>query len=685
MKLNKAAQRSTPPRKDDGDKIPPPDENQNGGGGGSNAGGSGGGNGDNSGDGGGDGGDDDGWGDAWYTTSKKKDKKKKKEEEERLAKEEEERKAKEEEEKKAAEEAAAANSNNDNLSWANDSSGNGDDSWADFAPTGKKKNKKKDQGTTMTDTDPPSNCFQDLSSNTSPNLNLDPLRGKSTGGSLDLGGCDKSWNMRSKWGLDSHGGLNRDRTQNTNPWSFGSATDPLDASVGFGFGFGARPSNGDIGTKEKKDDWGFLDTKKETETKPRIVDDEDWDWGVPTEKKDKKKKNKDILQELERVVENPPVAVDPSPEPIPEEKEEEDWAAWNISTKEKKKKGRRLLFPSLSRLFQSLKHPNYQQSLNLSQYMCSSSSPNRKQYQGLNCLKGSRKPERRTKPQKKPLPAVKEIITGPIMSAIVSRAYAQDTLMAGEDNIQSDSRSDPEYQPVHLFYSIQKYILIDMVDSRDYEGQTVTVHVGLSRRCYTISMSLLDRIPSLYSLLKTNPAPETHNFFISLTLPDVDENIGHTLMHYLYTGDFQLRKASSTCDVSKQHEYYSQSVLAYCAALKYGLCGLQDQAKRFMEVLGPSVYIHDIINLTRTVYRTVKDDQWYFEHLTIRIQAAFDADEMIFMEEKFIDGFDETSPLNKVSCEDHDTRVPHQIMLPTMKLSATGNTVIQPSHTVRSL
>lgn len=144
-KAKQAAQQSTPPPNDDGDKSPPPDENQNGGDGGSNAGGSGDGNGDNGGDGGGgDGGDDDGWGDAWNTNSKKKDKKKKKEEEERLAKEEEERKAKEEEEKKAAEE-AAANAHSDDLSWANDGSGNGDDSWADFALAGNKKNKKKDQ------------------------------------------------------------------------------------------------------------------------------------------------------------------------------------------------------------------------------------------------------------------------------------------------------------------------------------------------------------------------------------------------------------------------------------------------------------------------------------------------------------------------------------------------------------
>ena len=130
-----AAQQSTPPPNDDGDKSPPPDENQGGGDGGSNAGGSGDGDGGNDGDGGGgDGGDDDGWGDAWNTASKKKDKKKKKEEEE---------------EKKAAEEAAAAeaaaNVNSNDLSWANDGSGNGDDSWADFAPAGKKKNKKKDQ------------------------------------------------------------------------------------------------------------------------------------------------------------------------------------------------------------------------------------------------------------------------------------------------------------------------------------------------------------------------------------------------------------------------------------------------------------------------------------------------------------------------------------------------------------
>ncbi|KAH8425826.1 uncharacterized protein LDX57_003570 [Aspergillus melleus] len=158
-KKNKPApqRQATPPPNDDGDKKGEgADEGSNGGDPPADGGDAGDGNGDggdggggSGGGGGGDEGGDDDW-DAWNTTStKKKTKKQKKEEEEELkrkeeeeqaAKEEEERKAKEKEERKATEAAAA---DNNNLSWADDPDGNGDDSWAGFATAGKKKKKGK--------------------------------------------------------------------------------------------------------------------------------------------------------------------------------------------------------------------------------------------------------------------------------------------------------------------------------------------------------------------------------------------------------------------------------------------------------------------------------------------------------------------------------------------------------------
>ncbi|KAB8239887.1 hypothetical protein BDV35DRAFT_399184, partial [Aspergillus flavus] len=77
---------------------------------------------------------------------------------------------------------------------------------------------------------------------------------------------------------------------------------------------------------------------KKTEPEPEIADDDDWGWGVSTKKKDKKKKNGAILEELEPVVETHPVVASPTPKHVPEEKKEDDWAGWNISTQEKKKK-----------------------------------------------------------------------------------------------------------------------------------------------------------------------------------------------------------------------------------------------------------------------------------------------------------------------------------------------------------
>ncbi|KAE8371620.1 hypothetical protein BDV26DRAFT_298632 [Aspergillus bertholletiae] len=179
-----------------------------------------------------------------------------------------------------------------------------------------------------------------------------------------------------------------------------------------------------------------------------------------------------------------------------------------------------------------------------------------------------------------------------------------------------------------------------------YEGCAVTILIGPRQKQYTIPQALLNKFPTLQNTSQSTE-PSSSRIFGSyknnqpsaIRLPDVDEDIGHTLMHYLYTGDFQTLKAPSKCDMSKRTKEYTRSVLTYRTALAYGLKPLEDHAKRYMEIFDPHIQIFDIIRLARRDFPKISDNQWYSDYLSARILAAFDTNEDIFLSEQYFKGF----------------------------------------------
>jgi hypothetical protein len=58
-------------------------------------------------------------------------------------------------------------------------------------------------------------------------------------------------------------------------------------------------------------------------------------------------------------------------------------------------------------------------------------------------------------------------------------------------------------------------------------------------------------------------------------LPDVDEGTGHVLIHYLYTGTYQTLDDIQFSPAEMARVEFKRAVLAYSAAKKYMLHGLQ--------------------------------------------------------------------------------------------------------------
>lgn len=93
-------------------------------------------------------------------------------------------------------------------------------------------------------------------------------------------------------------------------------------------------------------------------------------------------------------------------------------------------------------------------------------------------------------------------------------------------------------------------------------------------------------------------------------------------MHYLYTGDYQTVKPSSISELRKRAMEYARSVFAYRAAVKYGLDGLAEHAKRYIEIFDKEVSINDIISLGRKAFPEYQKSHGFPSILPIESRQA---------------------------------------------------------------
>ncbi|PYH43086.1 uncharacterized protein BP01DRAFT_375698 [Aspergillus saccharolyticus JOP 1030-1] len=150
---------------------------------------------------------------------------------------------------------------------------------------------------------------------------------------------------------------------------------------------------------------------------------------------------------------------------------------------------------------------------------------------------------------------------------------------------------------------------------------------NISRKCYTITQNLVRNATTL-------PCHQDEDGSPLVRLPDVDEDIGHTIIHYLYTGEYQTVKPPSTYELPSLTVEYTRSIFAYRAA-------------RYMQIFDKDISIMEIISLGRKAFPRISEEPWFSEYLKARITASFEADEGIFQREQFFEGFGESLDFNK--------------------------------------
>lgn len=121
-----------------------------------------------------------------------------------------------------------------------------------------------------------------------------------------------------------------------------------------------------------------------------------------------------------------------------------------------------------------------------------------------------------------------------------------------------------------------------------------------------------------------------------MNLSDIHEDIGHTFIHYLYTGTYETAKptysnsnpAGVPADLSPRAREFRLSMHAYHASRRYGLAGLTDLSKTYIRVFDIDVSTLYILNIAREISSTLPSDEiWFWEYIREKLAIAFEDDE----------------------------------------------------------
>lgn len=129
-------------------------------------------------------------------------------------------------------------------------------------------------------------------------------------------------------------------------------------------------------------------------------------------------------------------------------------------------------------------------------------------------------------------------------------------------------------------------------------------------------------------------------------MPEVNEDAGHTLVHYLYTGTFQKLHLPEDDDMTAD---LKKNVHLYGVAVKYGLAGLKELALEKIQNKDGLGDIYDILEIIKGASKKLlKDDLGLKPYIERELRAAFENDDTLFGKERFIELFGESKQFDRI-------------------------------------
>lgn len=91
-------------------------------------------------------------------------------------------------------------------------------------------------------------------------------------------------------------------------------------------------------------------------------------------------------------------------------------------------------------------------------------------------------------------------------------------------------------------------------------------------------------------------------------LADIEEDVGHTLVHFLYSGSYETI-GSALAEGSHAEREYRRSLSVYQASRAYNIPELGELAKKYAEHFVQAVSFYEILRATREVFSKLPEDE----------------------------------------------------------------------------
>lgn len=153
--------------------------------------------------------------------------------------------------------------------------------------------------------------------------------------------------------------------------------------------------------------------------------------------------------------------------------------------------------------------------------------------------------------------------------------------------------------------------------------------IGPQEKRYTIHEGILSRYPQLKRVGDSDLSGFT------IELPEVYENNGHTLVHYLFTQTYQslsLQSDGGNVDELKR-------IANLCAiATKYKIDGLMIMSQAKIQEIADAVAIFEVLAAAKEFYRVLKkEDAWFAHFIKGKIHAALASDANFLTTDRFLE------------------------------------------------
>lgn len=167
-----------------------------------------------------------------------------------------------------------------------------------------------------------------------------------------------------------------------------------------------------------------------------------------------------------------------------------------------------------------------------------------------------------------------------------------------------------------------------------YISEVCLLRFGSANEPYTVLETFLQQHPGFTASGWKGSAHSSR----PIKLSEVDQDTGHTLVHYLYTGTYQtLKPTGVSLDALKINEY-KRGVFAYCAGRRHGLPGLASLAKRKIKSLNEEISIFEFLDIASQAFqRLSRTDPWFSDFVQTRIKAVLEANEDLLADGDLLD------------------------------------------------